>query len=631
MVAIANTERSLDVISITRNEIVENPTRVIEQLIQQEREFLRRDSAGFTGEIWNLHEKNFAIALKYIIIGQRRPDGNFNIDTKQLIALLKQLQQKYPDSGLVNCKLAETLATDRQFTAADQTYQQAIAKQPAYLAIIKNFALFKQSRQEFKVAEALLESGVAAHPQNIWAYINATTVSQQQNYKFKLFERAVAAMPDQEATYEEFSQLFINKVFDYLVTAGRRDISYANNPKVFRSYVKDLYTGLDLDLTFAAQRQNTDDAIRLLQAGKQKFPKNARIYAAMGVMKNFQITPGKISLPNISKSLMQGLANEADPKAIYAWLGDLDSYIRPNQALAFYQKAVNAGGDFCEAGYRYKLIFNIPNSISRNSAKPIKSEKIIELANLSRLLPLIEKSLKSPQNFLSQSTCFFSLWLIKEFDPKLKPQLLQAGKSAIPNFARTLQDADPNNHFVTMYFFPGFLMKWMIEEKQYAEAIQLGEQLFTKFPRAWELMFLVGQVYQETQQWTKATDAYQRSEAVTLKELTLMVLPNQRADVSAMHRWQLGLVAEAIGDIDAAINHFQLATLGLGNNLPYISTIYLDVKESWRIKTLAHNRLGEIFLRRGQKTQAMEQFKAAIKEESKYQPAIDNLKKAQQL
>jgi tetratricopeptide (TPR) repeat protein len=631
-ISIANTDKSPVEISIISTENAENPERVIDQLIQQEREFLQRESAGLTGDGWSLQEKSFAKAL-YLIIIQKSPlNTNTKTATKLFITTLQQLQQKYPDSGLVNVKLAETLATNRQFTEADKVYRQAIAKRPGYLEVIKKFALFRQSRQEFKQAEALLESGVAAHPQNLWAYTNAATVSRQQNYKFQLFERAVAVMPEQESTYEEFSKLFTNKLFDFVVMNRTPNISYPKSSQVFKKYNKSILDSekLDIELNFAAQPKNLNRAISLLQLGNKKFPKNARLYAALGWAKGFQASPGKISSPIIRQSLEQGLANGADPKTIYAWLGDLDSVSQPIQAIDFYQKAVDAGGDFCGVQYRSFLAFNI---VSKGLTKPIEARSTTKLANLSGLLPLIEKSLKSQQSYESQSTCFSSLMLIEQVNPELKSKILQTGKAAIANFDRTLREPDPANYFGSIYTSPSYLLKWMIEEKQYAEAIQLGDQLFTKFPRAWDLMFLVGQAHQETKQWAKAIDAYQRSEAVFVKELSWFAKKYPRSDISAMHRWQLGLVAEAQGDIDGAINHFQLATQGIGNNSSFLSIVFDDNSEDqkWNFKLLAHNRLGEIFLKRGQKAEAIQQFRAALKEGSRYQRAIDNLKKAQQL
>jgi tetratricopeptide (TPR) repeat protein len=620
-----------DIIEIIRIDNVKNPEGVIEQLIQQEREFLQRDGAGVTGKELSQQEKSLSNALSSILIAKIPQKSTVKAFTKHSIVLLKQLQQKYLDSGLISINLAGTLAADQQFAAADKVYRQVIARRPGYLAVIKKFALFKQSRKEFKEAEALLESGVVAYPQNIWAYTNAAAVSRQQNYKFKLFERAVAAMPEQESTYEDFSQLFTNKIFDFVVISRRPNISYTNNPKAFKQYIETIlrYETLDVEITFAAQRKNLSRAVTLLQLGNKKFPKNARVYAALGLIKGFQATPGKISLPIMRQSLEQGLANGADPKAIYAWLGDLDSASQPVQAIESYQKAVDSGGDFCDVQYRSYLALNL---IYKGSAKPVDAESTTKLADLSGLLPLIEKSLKSHQSFESQSTCFYSLVLIEQINPQLKLKILQTGKAAIANFDRTLREVDPINYFVSIYTAPGYLLKWMIQEKQYAEAIQLGDQLFTKFPRAWDLLFLVGQAYQETQQWTKATDAYQRSEAVLVKELAWWPKKYPRSDISAMHRWQLGLVAEAQGNTDGAIDHFQLATQGIGNDMSFFSMVFYDrnIDQRWNYKALAHNRLGEIFFSRGQKAQAIQQFRAAIKEEGRYQRAIDNLKKAQQ-
>ncbi len=297
-------------------------------------------------------------------------------------------------------------------------------------------------------------------------------------------------------------------------------------------------------------------------------------------------------------ALQQGLKNGGDRKEFNLMIGNIELILnnKPDRALRYYKNIVKIGGDYlCGDPYRFGVLM-----------EPLVSQgKALEAFGLL-------KSTLQQSSGEAQSNCIMNLYQLSDLHRPLRKETIA--------LVRPIVLAEKEINSVELME----LTNLMVEEKQYADVIALGDRLVAeKRSVPFLSMFAIAKSAKELKNFEKAEKWYLEAEALSAKRRIpkSTTAANSYPKLLSNVRWHIGTIRLAQGKTDEAIEQFKLALTAYPTPI-----MMVDKEDSVSAIALAHYDLGKIYQSQGKHTEADYHYKQATQKSGLSKETLSKLK-----
>ncbi len=386
---------------------------------------------------------------------------------------------------------------------------------------------------------------------------------------------AIKRDPKNLDAYYDLANYYSKDEPDEVVKIFDRVIAIApSNPEIYEKFA---IIATDYEYQGAPMNAIID---RLITAQKN-FPKSPQISIHLAGLYSYSKQPDQAIA-----ALQQGLKNGGDRKEFNLMIGNIELVLnnKPDRALRYYQNVAKIGGDYlCQSLYGFSSFM-----------EPLVSQgKALEAFGLL-------KSTLQQSSGEAQSNCIMNLYQLSDLHRPLRKETIA--------LVRPIILAEKEIKSVELME----LTNRMVEEKQYADVIALGDRLLAeKRSVPFLSMFAIAQSAKELKDFEKAEKWYLDAEALSAKRRIpkSTTAANSYPKLLSRVRWHIGTIRLAQGKTDEAIEQFKLSI-----STQAFSTPESINGESVSYKAIAHNSLGEIYLSQGKLKDAQSHFESSIKE-----------------
>lgn len=507
-----------------------------------------------------------------------------NVENKQTISLLQNLARKYPNNLFVRETLAHALFQRERLAESISEYRQAIAIDPTRTANYDSLRIAIERKADNESIAIFRQLAQAKPNAASYLALSKSLKERDRDEAVKMLDRAISLEPKNIALYVEKVDYVRSSGEEVLALYRQASTAIPNQPNV----------AIDLSGALFKSLNHMTEAQRMLALANQQFPRNTEI--AMRLM------TAKALVFKFDEAIAFGEAHVAKadkPAIMHAVLAALLMQQHDNKNLdrAIYhykQSAVkNESSELCSTTIGDTLL-------AKNRGEDAFQ---IYLAADKTCSPLayqfLARKLKQPDR---------AIGLLRK---KIDAELAAPTKTAASN----------NNTDLGFDIF--LLTTLMFERNRLDDAIGLMQSIANNptIEKSYRLLGLgtLGRIYRTQGKWEAAVQIYDRILAENShRNLPIMVrLPRASALVA------LGRYEQAIADYRAvlarsAIDYRDIYGYDTSND---------ETVPAFKSHAVAHNGLGEVYLKQGKTDLAIAAFKAAIGADPQLPAAKANLAK----